>query len=267
MKLDYGMLLSPEPISLSIGTLRKPTLRDISRLTFDRFSMYEMFLDIDLRDFYDTVFANGDTFWDSLSEQEKDTITLYEAVVKDERLQGSYCEVFDFFFVEKVIYRDGLFLLLNDGVEQDKDIYAPDDVRGAITSNTFTQAIDLIQQVCCIHSDAEEEKDMKFKNEAARKMYEQMRRAQKEAERQKAKNGNSNFSIPNLISAVSNRHPCISPINVWDLTIFQLLDSFNRLEIGALYDINWTRVAVWGDEKKQFDSTLWYKNNQKKDVF
>lgn len=265
MKLDYGMLLSPEPISLSIGTLRKPTLREISRLSFDRFGMYEMFLDIDLRDFYETVFANGDTFWDSLSDQEKETITLYEAVVRDDRLQGSYCEVFDFFFVEKVIYRDGLFILLNDGVEQDKEKFVPEDIRGAITKNTFSQVIDLIRQICCIHNTEEEEKNMKFKNEAARKLYQRMKKARKEAERLKAKNGNNDFSIPNLISAVSNRHPCLSPLNVWDLTIFQLLDSFNRLEVSAIYDINWTRVAVWGDEKNKFDAALWYKNNQNKD--
>lgn len=267
MKLDYGTLLSPEPISLSIGTLRKPTLREISRLTFEKFGMYEMFLDLDVRDFYETVFENGDAFWDSLSDKEKDEMTLYKAVIQDSRLQETYCEVFNFFFVENVIYRDGLFILLNDGVEQDKEKLAPEDVRGVIANNTFSQAVELIQQICCIRNDAEEEKEMKFKNESARKMYERMRKAQKEAERQKAKSGNTNYTIPNLISAVSNKHPCISPLNVWDLTIFQLLDSFNRLEANAVFDINWTRVAVWGDENNKFDSTLWYKNNQKKDVF
>ena len=44
MILDYGDLLSPEPIQTSIGKIKKHTLREISRLTFDRFGLYETLL-------------------------------------------------------------------------------------------------------------------------------------------------------------------------------------------------------------------------------
>ena len=29
----------------------------------------------------------------------------------------------------------------------------------------------------------------------------------------------------------------------------------------AIYSIEWTRVAVWGDEKNTFDPSRWYKND------
>ena len=45
------------------------------------------------------------------------------------------------------------------------------------------------------------------------------------------------------------------------MTVFQLYDSFNRLQQNKMYDIDSTRVSVWGDEKKTFDFGLWYKNN------
>ena len=44
MRLDYGTQISPTPITLSIGTLRKPTLKEISQLTFDKFRYYEFFI-------------------------------------------------------------------------------------------------------------------------------------------------------------------------------------------------------------------------------
>jgi len=31
----------------------------------------------------------------------------------------------------------------------------------------------------------------------------------------------------------------------------------------AIYEIDSTRVSVWGDEKKTFNASLWYKNHFK----
>ena len=39
MFLDYGTQVSPTPISLSIGTIKKPKLIDISEITFERCSV------------------------------------------------------------------------------------------------------------------------------------------------------------------------------------------------------------------------------------
>ena len=128
-----------------------------------------------------------------------------------------------------------------------------------IHDKTFLQILDLLQQICCIHEKETAIEDMKFKNNMARKLYEKMLKAQKkERENKKA---DINMSLPNIISSVSNVHPSINPLNVWDLTVFQLLDSFNRLQVNSMFKIDCTRVSVWGDEKKTFDAALWYKNH------
>ena len=101
---------------------------------------------------------------------------------------------------------------------------------------------------------------MKFKNDIAKKLYEQMQKANKEKEKQKNKKNDINLSLPNIISSVSSKHPSINLINIWELTIFQLLDCFNRLQNNTMHEIDSTRVSVWGDEKKTFDPSLWYKN-------
>lgn len=272
MKFDYGTQISPLPIMLSMGesskiTLLKPTLKRISDLSFDKFNYFEVLIKMTPEFFYTKIKGDdGKKYWDSLSEEEKDNLTLYEVVLKDEQLCDTFVEIFDFFFKEEVIFRvdegKGYFILLNKSIDKNNDIPAQDNICGVISENTFSQVLDVIQQVCCVHDKEESIDDLKFKNNIAKKLYEKMLKARKKEKEERK--SDINFTLPNIISSVSNKHPTINPINVWDLTLFQLLDSFNRMQINSMFDIDSTRVSVWGDEKKTFNAALWYKNEYDK---
>lgn len=269
MRFDYGTQNSPFPIALSIGTLVKPKLKDIADpdngMSFDKFNYYEVLVKMTPESFYTKLKGDeGKKYWKTLSDDEQLELTLYRIVVSDESLLNTFVEIFNFFFKETVIFQDGYFILLNESADKDIDITSPSqsDIRGVISENTFSQVLDAIQQVCCISDKDEEVDEKKFKSKRARRMYEKMQRAaQKERERKKS---DINFTLPNIISVVSNNHPSINPINVWELNIFQLYDAFNRLQMNAIYNIDSTRVSVWGDEKKTFDAALWYKNEYDK---
>ncbi len=256
MRLDYGAQLSPLPIKLSIGTLKKPKLRDIAEITFDKFNFFEVFLKITPKTYYEKIVENSE-IWNNLSDEEKETVSIYQMILLDSRLKDIYLELFNFFIVEKVIFVDGFFVVLNEGYTGDEPL-KEEMIKGAIQENTFPQIIGLMQQICCIYDKTEDEGEVKYKNDIARKIYEKILKGQKE--NQKRKKGDKNLSIPNIISSVSNKHPSINYINIWDLTIFQLLDAFNRLQANAIYEIDSARVSTWGDEKKTFDAALWYKN-------
>lgn len=263
MRLDYGTQLSPVPITLSIGTLRKPTLKEISQITFDRFSFYEFFLKLSPETYYTKLRKenDGEAYWGSLTEEEQDKITIYNIIEEDEKIRSTYVEIFNFFFVETVIYQEGFFILLKDEVANPEKIKR-EQVRGAIAKDNFPQVMSLLQQICCIYNEEESLDDMKFKNNLARKLMEKMLKAKKKE--QETKKSDLNLTIPNIISSLANKHPSLNYVNIWDLTIFQLLDAFNRTQANSMYDIDSTRVSVWGDEKKTFDVSLWYKNNYDK---
>lgn len=263
MRLDYGTQLSPVPITLSIGTLRKPTLKEISQITFDRFSFYEFFLKLSPEIYYTKLRKenDGEAYWGSLTEEEQDKITIYNIIEEDDKIRSTYVEIFNFFFVETVIYQEGFFILLKDEVANPEKIKRK-QVRGAIAKDNFTQVMSLLQQICCIYNEEESLDDMKFKNNLARKLMEKMLKAKKKE--QETKKSDLNLTIPNIISSLANKHPSLNYVNIWDLTIFQLLDAFNRTQANSMYDIDSTRVSVWGDEKKTFDVSLWYKNNYDK---
>lgn len=263
MRLDYGTQLSPVPITLSIGTLRKPTLKEISQITFDRFSFYEFFLKLSPEIYYTKLRKenDGEAYWSSLTEEEQDKITIYNIIEEDDKIRSTYVEIFNFFFVETVIYQEGFFILLKDEVTNPEKIKR-EQVRGAIAKDNFPQVMSLLQQICCIYNEEESLDDMKFKNNLARKLMEKMLKAKKKE--QETKKSDLNLTIPNIISSLANKHPSLNYVNIWDLTIFQLLDAFNRTQANLMYDIDSTRVSVWGDEKKTFDVSLWYKNNYDK---
>lgn len=265
MRLDYGTQLSPVPITLSIGTLRKPTLKEISQITFDRFSFYEFFLKLSPEIYYTKLRKenDGEAYWGSLTEEEQDKITIYNIIEEDDKIRSTYVEIFNFFFVETVIYQEGFFILLKENAAIDNpDKIKREQVRGAIAKDNFSQVMSLLQQICCIYNEEESLDDMKFKNNLARKLMEKMLKAKKKE--QEAKKSDLNLTIPNIISSLANKHPSLNYVNIWDLTIFQLLDAFNRTQANSMYDIDSTRVSVWGDEKKTFDVSLWYKNNYDK---
>lgn len=244
MKLSYGEQLSPNPIKLSIGTLKKPKLREIANIGFDEFSMYEVLMKLTPERYYTEILKDGKEYWDSLDDDKKSEITMYQLILETKDLQKMYTAVFNFFFIEKVVFKDGLFVLLRrDGIEPDENT-AQEDISGVIYEKSFRDVLELLQQVCQIYKEEQTTEGMKFKNKTARKIYEKMLKAQQEQEKQKK--ADLNMTLPNIISAVSNCHPAADPIDVHDLTLFQLLDAFDRLVENKFYDINSMSVSFWG---------------------
>jgi len=267
MKLDYGTQISPFPIPLSIGTLRKPTLKDISEIGYERFGLYESFTKLTPKLFYTKLNKEngGEKYWESLGEDEQYKLTMFGLLCDDDVLQKMYTALLDFFFVESVQFVEKCFVIY-DG-EKDVDLSQEDNIKkikGVITLDTFNSVMTLIQQVCGIYDDAYDLDGMTFKSEFAKRKYLEFLENKKEAEEKKEKKADKNMSIPNIISAVANKHQSLNYVNIWQLTLFQLLDVFHRLQTNTIYDIDSTRVSVWGDEKNTFDISLWYKNEYDK---
>ena len=261
MKLDYGTITSPFPIPFTIGTIRKPTLGEIADprvIGFQKFGLYESLLVLTPQEYYKYTGENAD-YYSALSEEEKKDLTMFCAIEHDKNLQEMYVSLFRLFFIEPVTYMEKVFLILED---QDQK----ESVKGVITEELFPDVLNIIKQICGMSADEDallkDASRMKFKNKKARKLYEKIMKS--EEKEKKNKKPNSNYSIPNIISAVCSCHPSINYTNVYQLTVYQLLDTFERLKIDSAFHIYRTSVAVWGNEKNWFDPELWYKNEYDK---
>lgn len=265
MKLDYATQVSPYPILLSMGTLRKPKLRDIFdprsqfKMSFQKFNFYEFLISMSPEDFFAQLGEKeGKDFWASLPADVRGKITVFDLIIQNEELQKHFLEVFNFFFEETVLFAESTFVLVKPDKDYAQEPPTREDVTGFIDSHNFSEILSIMQQICCISGETEEETP-KFKNKTAEKLYYQMKNAEKK-QRQNRKI-DRNMTLPNIISKVSRRHNSLNFTNIWDLTIFQLLDNFGGLCEDVIFDIECTGVSVWGDEKKKFDPSKWYKNN------
>lgn len=261
MTLDYGSLLSPEPIQLSIGTIRQPILREISKISFTKFGAYQYFLKISPEDYYTKINKSLEEYWNNLSDGEKEMISLYDIILIDGNLRNTYLEIFNFFFIEKVVFKEKYFVLLNvDKQIADSEIEVTEDIlRGVISEETFNDALDILRQVCfLLDDDSEDESKQQFKNEKARRLWRRMKAAEKK--QKETSEHSADMTLPNIISSVAAKSLNLNICNIWDISLFQLYDQFNRLQNNDAHSINSMRVAAWGDEKNTFDYALWHKN-------
>ena len=68
------------------------------------------------------------------------------------------------------------------------------------------------------------------------------------------------MSFPIFIAAVAAKSENTNWENIWNITIFQLFDLYDRLRIIDSYDIASAQVAAWGDKENKFKFGLWSKN-------
>lgn len=261
MKLSQGIQISYSPITLPIGNIRKPKLKDIAdtqsvhKMSFEKFYYYEFLISITPEEFFKSI-KDGKNLWESFDKEEREKLTLYQLVMSYEELAKNYLNVFSFFFEETILLLDNVYVVVNPNKDYNQEKPLPEDVKGIINAENFDEVISIIQQICCITPKQKEEKP-KFKNKTAERIYYQI----KEAEENQKKKVDENLTLPNIISSVSVEHKSLNYTNIWELTIFQLLDNFARLRDQKIQDIIETRVAVWGDEDNKYDPYVWYKND------
>lgn len=267
MILDYGTLLSDEPIELSIGTIRMPKLRNIRKITFDKFALFQIYMKITPKLYYTNNINESKTqYWDSLEKSQQESMNMYNVALIEDDVLNMYLDVFNFFFEEKVIFKDGLFVILYNNCNEIDDSFelTNENTKSIMNEKIFLEVIDLLQQICCIKDYESMDEIPKFKNKKAKKLWERMQKAKEEAEKRKSKERNINLSLPNIISSVAAKSFSLNIINIWDITIFQLYDQFGRLQLDDSHYINSVRLSVWGDEKKVYNPELWHLNTFEK---
>lgn len=269
MKLDYVSLLSPLPFYLyNIGSIKSPTLLEISKITYPVYQVYLSNLLLDTDSYYKEIHDNDDLYLDRFTEEEKNMIlsvekeysslneenkknmSFYNILVFDKFLLETMTRVFNFFFEDEVVYdkEHKIFLLFDSS----KDNEGNKINTGIIFEKNYDLVIDVILQRSNISR--KENKALKVKNKIAKKLLEKMEKGNKKVKTKEDKK----MELGNLISSISAHSKTLNIINIWDLTIFQFYDQFTRMRYDDSYTMNSTSVSVWGDKENKFDNTIWF---------
>lgn len=245
MKINYFDLLSPSPIKIeNAGSIISPKLRDISDITINTYKFYLSILLTDVESYFS--FIGQKELFQKLADEEKKQFNIFDLLICNKNFAITLQNSLNFFFVENVEF---------NAETKYYDVYGNDNSVGHITEENYLDICDIIFQLNGIKRKNEDV--LKPKNKKASEILKKIQKGRKEKE--KIKFIDKDMELGNIISAVANFHPSLNEYNIWNLTVYQLWDSFYKLINNNIYTIQSTSVAVWGDKDKQFNINEWYK--------
>lgn len=179
----------------------------------------------------------------------------FDLVLTDDRIMKRILDAFNFFFVENVKFntKESRFDVYIE-TENNQEVTV-----GYITENIYNEVVDVILQRVAIKVNDDSIDLEKVKNKRGLKIFKKILEGRRNLKKAKANSKeNKEQSLSNIISSIAAYSPNTNYIDVWDLTIYEAQDLFNRLTIIDQYNINSTSTSVWGDEKKQFKIGAWH---------
>ncbi len=217
---DY---LSGEPLHIQgMGHLKCPTLRDIRRIQYQVFTLYMNIISVPLETYLETSGFLPE--YQSLPESERAEFTLFNLLVcsTPQLLYQLIC-----FFVSDSVSFDAdncSFLIY---LEQNGD----KTQTGTIDNDNFEAFRTEVQRLLGVKKPDEQEPV--FKNDYARKLYEMFQKNEKV----KKVETDDNYSLDNMVRKFCTHNKTgINLLNVWDLTYYQFLISFQEYTTARQHD-------------------------------
>ena len=251
MKVPYYELLNPEGFMVkNVGRVHSPRLSDINERGYMsyQFALSTLLLTPQAM-FEDIAKVTGqENPYEALSEEEKATINTFDLLSMSKESQAEMIAALAFFIDAPLEYDEAHHAVLVNKTEVGDKIL----IDGSITRDNWAEICDICLQTAYIEN-------LKFKNEAARKFYERFQKKKAEYEKSKRKEHKSNpdLELGNIISALATNHNSLNYTNIYDLTVYQVHDTFNRQNTKRQNEIHDMNYAVWGGEN---DLGGWYKH-------
>lgn len=246
MKLDNLQLLSKEPIYIPrVGGIISPTLNDIVAIGKD---LYESYLNIL-----------------AMNEREsprigKVDLDIYSVLTSNTANINVLKDIFNFFIKEDVDYdnTNNIFTIKGFVVIKTQDEMTEQYTTiGTISKENYREVANVILKRNNVFI-SEIDEATNVKNKKALSIMQKLKNGREKMNR--VGKVDINMELSNIISAVACEHKSLNLLNIWDLTIYQLWDTFARLVNNNVYHINAASVSTWGDKSKSFKFEDWYRN-------
>ena len=218
------LLAGDEKIEVDGIVFKQPKLRDIKDIGLQVYYAYISFLLISAEEYLISIKRE-----DLIPFFKQHNLTMFDIYRDNPYERQFFIEALSFFIDGKIEFENGKFLLNNKNI---------------ITKENYQRIIEIIGEINCLKVNKQQEL---YANEKARQIAEKLQKAK---EKRKNINSKNNISLPDIISAVASRKESLNLLNIWDLTIYQLYDHYNRLIAEDEFDICAMNYAYWGGEFK-----------------
>lgn len=228
-------LLRGKPLDIGIGIIHPLTLDEIVELGYSRYNHYLTLLTID-KSYLENQGVDID-----LSEIKNFDI-IYENCLHHKDFLKEYFDMLELFFKEPVSIGDGFFYFgdINEIISGES--------KRVIYRDNFDEIVELIKQLNNISS---MDTDLNPANAKAKEILEKRQKAREVLAKVKNADGDSEpLTLSDLVSILCANGNNINLSNVWDLTIYQFNNQFNRMKMLENFNINIRSLLAGADPQK-----------------
>lgn len=251
MTLDYFDCISPLPLDLvNVGSIKSPKLIEIAEISYYTYSLYIAHLKMTPEEYFETYHKDKEVDTESIFY-----MTKFDLLLADDNFRKIITSAINFFFVEDFEFNPEYTAFVSITKNENGEIVGIK----AITKDNYSDVVDIILQRVRITSNEDEISDLKkVKSKRGLKIYKKILQGRKKM--QKIKASNKNLTLANIIAAVVSKSESLNWSNVWDITVFQLFDLFDRMQRLDSYNIESAQVAAWGNKDGKFKFGAWIDN-------
>lgn len=258
MTVPYFELLNPQGFKVeNIGRIHSPRLRDICDKGYKEYQYALTMLLMTPRDFFEGVAkaTNEKSPYDELTVEQQNELDIFSMLTASESTRADLISALGFFICGKLEFFEPKNCILVNPATDENGALAVD---GIINATNWPVLCDVCLQAA--HIESEKKKVRKYKSERDRKRFEEFDRKKAEYEKNLHKGSKSNpdYELANIISSVATFHNSLNMVNIWDMTVYQVHDTFDRQRIKEQVEISDLNYSVWGGDSHE--SNLWFKS-------
>lgn len=241
-------LMSGENIFVPhVGTVRQPKLKEISYYESifgeNSIASFLALIRLDVPSLIDLLGIKKQL--DQIDEEYKKDLVPFDIFISNQYCRESLSEGLSFFMLERLVFDNAqlIFWVVDDNGK----------VVGVVSRETFNELMKVIMTITA--RKIPDTKPKIYKSQKAREIAEKLAEGRKQMS--KSSGEDLQWSISNIISSICVGSNSYNLLNVFDLTLYQLYDQYDRLLGFISFNVYSTRWAAWGD--KEFDCTVWSK--------
>lgn len=232
-----------------VCTIHQPTLDEIRKLGYDKYTIYTNVLMMDIDDYFKIANVS-----DKIISETRPQITMFDLLFFEDRERVLLKEALSFFIVEDIGYSQQLMCYTAELSNGNIGFINRDNYEIIRTSIIAISS----------YGHSEETEEALSEDPEIREMQIKINKGKAALQKAKSKSTSKNesLSLSNMIAALCAYHNSYNLTTVWSLTVYQLYDQFFRQNYKNQLDTFSTRWAVWGKEDNDF--TTWFKDQNNK---
>lgn len=250
MVIRYGDALSGESIYIKgVGHARSPFLKDLRPKTGIGLKRYNFYLNFLMWEKEEILKYDSLIKYKGVEKLDNEALTCFDIIVLVDSTRLLCLEVLSFFMDEKLKWdnTNKCFLVISNS--------DPEKIVGKITRKNFGLVRQVIKNLNYIELEDDNSK-REFKNEETHRRWDMVQGFLKQQRKENSTKENPERSIENVISKICAFHSSYNLLNIYDLTIFQLYDTFYQLSHKKGNELRERIYSHHGGDKFRFEDWL-----------